>query len=126
MLVLIAGAASARPANPWTSGTVRYVTDGDTFRLTSGERIRIADIDAPETHVRQAKCAREIEKGRAATAKARALLDGRRVRFQPVGRSYNRVVARVSLEGRDVGDTLVAMGAARAWLRRHPKPDWCS
>ncbi len=28
----------------------RDVTDGDTVRLTTGERIRIAGIDAPEAH----------------------------------------------------------------------------
>jgi micrococcal nuclease len=32
---------------PWS------LTDGDTFRLESGERIRIAGIDAPETHRNQ-------------------------------------------------------------------------
>lgn len=36
------------------TGIVRHVTDGDTFRLTSGERIRISGIDAPETQPGQA------------------------------------------------------------------------
>lgn len=56
---------------------VRYVTDGDTFRLTSGERIRIAGIDAPETHAGQAKCRAELALGEAAATRARAMLDGR-------------------------------------------------
>ena len=49
-------------------GRIAYVTDGDTFRLESGERIRIAGIDAPELHRNQAKCAREVERGQDAPA----------------------------------------------------------
>lgn len=124
--VLLAAAAAAGTPARSERGTVRYVTDGDTFRLTSGERIRIANIDAPETQPRQAKCRLEIERGEAASRRARTLLDGRVVTFERVGRSYNRTVARVRLNGRDLGETLVAMGAARPWLRPQPKPDWCS
>lgn len=42
--VLLLGAAA-----PPRQASVAYVIDGDTFRLASGERIRIAGIDAPET-----------------------------------------------------------------------------
>lgn len=124
-LLLMTGVACSASLRAET-GQVRYVTDGDTFRLTSGERIRIANIDAPEIHARQAKCRLEIERGEAASEHARDLLDGKVVTFERVGRSYNRSVARVSVGGRDVGETLVAIGAARPWLRHHPKPDWCS
>ena len=62
--------------------------------------------------------------GRAATVRARALLDGRTVTMPRVGRSYNRTVARVALAGRDVGSALVATGAARWWPRWQRKPDW--
>ena len=115
----------ALAAAPPDRGEVRYVTDGDTFRLTSGERIRIAGIDAPETHRDQAKCAAELALGKAASARARALLDHRSVTFHRVGRSYNRTVARVTLDGRDLASELVAMGIARWWPRYRPKPDWC-
>lgn len=104
---------------------IAHVTDGDTFRLTTGERIRIAGIDAPETQIGEAKCALETERGRAATLQARALLDGREVRIERVGRSYRRTVARVSFEGRDLADELIRRGIARAWPRGAPKPDWC-
>lgn len=40
--------APAGAADRDDSGRVAWVTDGDTFRLESGERIRIAGIDAPE------------------------------------------------------------------------------
>ena len=118
-------AAPAHAQERADHGTIAWVADGDTFRLASGERIRIASIDAPETQVGQAKCAREIERGKAATARARGLLQGRAVDFVRVGRSYNRTVARVSLGGRDLGDTLVAEGIARMWPPYSPKPNWC-
>lgn len=105
---------------------VRYVTDGDTFRLASGERIRIAGIDAPESRKRQAKCSAEIALGKAAAAHARRLLDGQVVSLVRIGRSYDRTVAEVRLGGRDVAGQLVAAGVARWWPRRGPKPDWCS
>ena len=112
-------------AAPSDQGHVAYVIDGDTFRLESGERIRIAGIDAPETQPGQARCRAEIALGKAATARARTLLDGRTVTILRVGRSYDRTVARVRLAGRDVGSELVARGAARWWPRWQRKPDWC-
>lgn len=112
-------------AAPPDQGRVGYVIDGDTFRLESGERIRIAGIDAPEIHAGQAKCRAEIALGKAATARARTLLDGRNVMIMRVGRSYNRTVARVTLASRDVGSELVATGVARWWPRWQRKPDWC-
>lgn len=66
-------------AAPPGQGRVGYVIDGDIFRLESGERIRIAGIDAPETHAGQAKCRGEIALGRSATARVRTLFDGRNV-----------------------------------------------
>lgn len=117
--LLLAAAAPAQPVR------VAYVIDGDTFRLATGERIRIAGIDAPETRPGQAKCRREVAAGRVATARARAMLAGQTVRIVRVGRSYNRTVARVVLSGRDVASELVRLCAARWWPRRERKPDWC-
>lgn len=112
-------------AAPSQSARVGYVIDGDTFRLASGERSRIAGIDAPETQEGQAKCHSEIALGKTATARARVLLDGRNVRVVRVGRSYDRTVARVSLGGRDVAAELVRIGAACWWPRGKGRPDWC-
>lgn len=120
----LAGLAIAAPARTET-GRVAWVTDGDTFRLTTGERIRIAGIDAPETHADQARCRRELALGEAAAAVARELLDGQPVALTRVGRSYRRTVARVRIGGRDLATLLVARGAARWWGPRQAKPDWC-
>lgn len=124
MLAAAALFVSAAPAAP-QHGRVAWVADGDTFRLASGERIRIAGIDAPETQPGNAKCRAELARGKAATRKAVALLKGREVRFERVGRSYDRTVARVWLGDRDLAEALVAAGAARWWPRGKPRPDWC-
>lgn len=113
-------------AAPTMDARIAAVTDGDTFRLTTGERVRIAGIDAPESDPRHARCARELVRGKAAGAQARALLAGREVTLARVGRSYGRTVARVRLDGRDVAALLVARGAAAWWPRYQPKPDWCA
>lgn len=107
------------------TGKVAWVIDGDTFRLNGGERVRIAGIDAPETRADQAKCRVEIERGRAATRAAVALLKGRTVSIERVGASYGRMVARVTLDGHDVGQDLIARGIAKPWPLGRPKPDWC-
>lgn len=112
-------------AAPGEQVRVRYVSDGDTFRLTSGERIRIAGIDAPETHADQARCRAEMRLGEAASARARTLIGGRTVTIERVGRSYDRTVARVSIDGQDLAAALVKSGVARWWPRGSAKPDWC-
>lgn len=119
-LAAVAAPAAAGPA------TVATITDGDTFRTTTGERIRIAAIDAPETRRGQARCAAEITRGKASSAQLRALIAGRTVDLTRTGRSYNRTVAIVRLDGRDVAAEMIRRGAARPWPRHAPKPDWCS
>src|SRR3546814_14955069 len=99
-------AAPADAAGGHDSGLVAWVTDGDTFRLESGERIRIAGIDAPETHRDQARCAGETLLGLRAKDRATALLAGRDVTFHPLGRSHNRTVATVVPDGHDLGPKL--------------------
>jgi micrococcal nuclease len=121
-LLLMTNAVDAHAA----TGRVAWVTDGDTFRLESGERIRIAGIDAPETDEDQAKCRAELVLGRAATRRARTLLKGQDVIFDRVGRSYRRTVARVQFDRRDVAAELVHLGIARWWPRGRPKPNWCA
>jgi len=79
----------------------------------------------PETHRDQAKCAGEIELGLRAKDRATSLLAGREVTFHRVGRSYNRTVATVTVDDRDLGTELVRLGAAAWWPRGRPKPIWC-
>jgi micrococcal nuclease len=101
------------------------VIDGDTF-FFAGEKIRIADIDAPETG--GAQCANEAELGARATSRLRELLNEgpfelRGYQSRDTDR-YGRKLRVVMRDGRSIGDTLVAEGLARRWSgRRLP---WCA
>lgn len=102
------------------------VIDGDTVEdRTSGARYRLANIDTPETGSR-ARCAAERRLGNEATAAARLLVrDARSVEISPSGRidKYGRTIAYVSVDGRDLGETLISRDLARRWGgRREP---WC-
>jgi endonuclease YncB( thermonuclease family) len=98
--------------------------DGDTVRTTT-DTYRVANIDAPETGGR-ARCASERALGARASERVATLLrTAERVVAVPVGRRdrYDRVVAYIVVDGRDLGEVLMAEGLARAWRgRREP---WC-
>ncbi len=100
------------------------VVDGDTFRLR-GERIRIADIDAPE--IRPARCEREADLGSRATTRMLALLNAGRFTLNPwPGRDRDRngrLLRVVTRRGQSLGRILVDEGLARRWGGRR-KP-WC-
>ena len=123
ILMLLSGALP-RSAHA-ESATVASITDGDTFRTTTGERIRIAGIDAPETQQGQARCPFEIRRGRAATTALSSLVQGRAVALNRIGNSYNRTVAHVRLGDLDIGQEMIRLGAAQPWPRGEPKPSWC-
>lgn len=125
IVLIVAALVAATPARA-EPAVVANVIDGDTFRLSTGERIRIAGIDAPETQEGQARCHAEIVRGREATRQVRALLTGRSVEIERVGRSYNRTVARVRLEGQDLATELIRRGIAQPWPRGAPRPRWCN
>ena len=99
------------------------VIDGDTFYL-GNEPIRIADIDAPETH--PSRCAREAELGERATRRLQELLNSGRLTIRPYERDtdkYGRKLRILERNGRSFGDVLIAEGLARPWEgRRQP---WC-
>lgn len=104
-------------------GGSNCVVDGDTFYL-GGEKVRIAGIDAPETH--PSRCDREEELGSAATMRLQQLLNGGSVRLVPIDRDrdrYGRLLRNVEVNGRDVGETLVAEGIARPYAGG--RRSWC-
>ena len=104
-----------------TGGGTNCVVDGDTIWI-AGEKVRIADIDAPETH--PPRCALEADLGRRATERLQALLNAGAVTLSDEGHDrYGRRLAVISREGRSLGMALVAEGLARRWEgRRRP---WC-
>ena len=104
-------------------GGTNCVVDGDTFWM-DGAKIRLADIDAPETH--PSRCAEEERLGNAATQRLHALLNAGRVTLATAGRDtdrYGRKLRVAFANGRSIGGTLIAEGLARPWTgRRRP---WC-
>lgn len=106
-------------------GEVRHVTDGDSCRLTSGEPIPFAGIDAPKTQARNAKCPAQRRRGEAAKTWLESQIEGSNLRFERVGRSYARTVGTVRFQGRDLAAGPVAKYHADGWPRNRAKPDWC-
>lgn len=100
------------------------VVEGDTFNY-GGARIRIADIDSPETH--PPRCAEEAALGARATQRLSELLSAGPFELHANGRdedSYGRKLRIVTRSGRSLGDTLVAEGLARPYGNgRRP---WCA
>ena len=106
-----------------TGGGTNCVVDGDTIWL-AGQKIRVADIDAPETH--PARCAEEQALGDRATMRLQQLLNHGAVSLQPINRDedrYGRKLRIVLVNGTSVGDTLVGEGLAR-WYAGGRRP-WC-
>lgn len=96
------------------------VVDGDTFWV-AGEKVRIADIDAPEI---DGRC--DYERGLAIASRNRLLdlLNAGPSTLRREGKDrHGRTLAVVMVNGRSVGDMLVGDGLARIWTgRREP---WC-
>jgi endonuclease YncB( thermonuclease family) len=92
---------------------VRSVTDGDTFRCTSGTRVRLSSIDAPEMPG-SCRPGRNCAPGNPYAAKAalQRLIGGRTVQCEKVGMSYDRVAAWCSANGMDLSCAMVRGGYA--------------
>jgi micrococcal nuclease len=98
------------------------VHDGDSIRC-GGERIRIANIDAPElpgsprcSEERRAKAWCDYEAGYRARDALQAFLKRGPVLIERIGPDkYGRTLARVSVNGEDAGAYLVELGLARLW-----------
>lgn len=104
-------------------GGYNCVVDGDTIWL-EGQKIRIADIDAPETH--DYRCAAEKELGDRATRRLHDLLESGPITLQSIDRdedTYGRKLRIVLVNGESVGDSLVSEGVAR-WYGNGRRP-WC-
>lgn len=132
-----AGGAAEWSGRPTTSQPVVVssigVVDGDTIRIDR-TRIRLLDIDTPE--ITRPRCPEELARGQAARKRLEALIE-RAGRAELVGNGTRdpngRPLARLILDGRDVGEVLVADGLAvpwrpgrEAWVRRgqHWCPGW--
>jgi endonuclease YncB( thermonuclease family) len=113
-----------------SSACIARVSDGDTIRLCSGERVRLVGIDAPERAGSERCNARsrarlagsrnpswcDHAKGERAQAELERLLSTGTVRIERRGQdAYGRTLARVTVNGRDAGEWLIRQGLARPW-----------
>lgn len=102
---------------------VTCVVDGDTFWL-DGLKIRIADINTPETS--QPACAAEAELGRKAARRLVELLNAGPFAIEVRGRAtdrYGRALRVITRKGSSLAEPLVAEGLAERWSGR--RGDWC-
>lgn len=101
-----------------------YVVDGDTLDI-GGERIRLQNIDAPEVGT-YAACPSEQRRGAAAARHARRLLaNAADIRIdRHFSDVYGRTLARVRLDGRDMGLMMIQDGHARYWNGARRR--WCT
>lgn len=104
-------------------GGTNCVVDGDTF-WAGGKKVRIAGIEAPETH--EPRCAEELLRGKAATRKLQDLLNSGAVTLTADDRGedqHGRLLRHVSVNNEDVGRTLIRLGLAREYAGS--KMSWC-
>lgn len=134
LLLATPAVAGIQPPEP-IQGSIRVI-DGDTVELSTGERVRIYNIDAPETH--KPRCSAEGILGSAAAAYLIAWLDHGGVTISrcelATGRCkdrYGRTLATISTRAKgDVGEALIAVGAALPWQPGRAAHDarvryWC-
>jgi endonuclease YncB( thermonuclease family) len=107
----------------FAGGGTNCVVDCDTFWI-GGAKVRIAGIDAPETH--DYRCAAELALGDEASVKLQALLNAGAVTMTGIGRDrdvYGRLLRNVQVNGADVGDAMVGAGVARVY--GGGRRSWC-
>ena len=129
----LAGLAKAPQARVTGTGEYRLcgranysncVIDGDTIRH-GGVKIRLADIDAPETF--SPKCPSEAALGQRTTQRLVELMNAGPFEVVRIGPrdedTYGRKLRVIERGGRSVAETLVTEGLARRWdgARR----GWC-
>lgn len=120
MILALAAAAAFSCRSP-------YVLDGDTIRC-GDRRVRLARIDAPEL---PGHCARNRHcapgDGKASKAALKQMIGGQALSCQPVPASprggsvydrWGRTTARCRLNGRDIGQAMIAGGWAIRWPHR--------
>jgi endonuclease YncB( thermonuclease family) len=99
------------------------VVDGDTIRY-KGEKIRLADINTPETY--EARCAHERQLGERAKARLTQLLNAGPFTLEPIDREtdrYGRTLRVITRDGESLGEVLVDEGLAERW--RGYRREWC-
>ena len=130
-LALLMTAAASVAAADYEWPVVRVI-DGDTVQVDASAdmppalasiRVRLHDVDTPETW--RPKCESERRAGEAATAfTKRAIAGANRVTVRPYRWDrFGRVVANLMLDGRTLSSMLIEAGLGRPWTGR--EEEWC-
>jgi endonuclease YncB( thermonuclease family) len=123
VVIALCGVAHSEPIERWR---IR-VKDGDTIRL-HGETIntRLVGFDTPETGPPDLRCDEEKVLGERARRRLVELLDAGEIDIEHVGADrYDRPLARLRVNGEDVGAILIRERLAVPYRGRGPKMDWC-
>lgn len=107
-----------------TGGGTNCVVDGDTLWV-AGVNVRVLGIDAPETH--DYGCMAERALGERATKRLQQLVNSGPIALTASGKDedrYGRKLRRVAVNGKNVGETLIAEGLARPYSGGR-KTGWC-
>lgn len=98
------------------------VIDGDSVVLTAWGNARLDGIDAPEL---RGHCAAERELARDARDRLAELLGAGTVQVRWEGtEKYGRPLVRLTVDGRDVAETLIAEGLGRPYAGGR-RESWC-
>jgi len=83
------------------STTCEYVQDGDTFRTTMKNWIRLARYDAPEEGKPNFEEAKQV---------LSTFILNKEIEYEQVGTSYNRIVAEVWQTNININDIMINSG----------------
>ena len=123
ILALVLAVACDRTGDRVEASAVRVI-DGDTVEL-AGETVRLLGYDTPETF--RPGCMGEKHKGLLATNRLKELVGSGaiiRVAWTDERDRYDRRLASVTIDRRDVGAILIAEGLARSYEGGR-RGSWC-
>lgn len=129
LVALMSGCQGSAAPNPIKDPVSTHrVIDGDTLDVVDAagnrERVRILGIDAPELgrDGRQAECYASEAKSRVSVLLRRRPVTLTVDPGQPTHDRYDRVLAYVTVDGRDLGEQLLSEGFVRQYHRENQPP----
>ena len=100
---------------------IKNCYDGDTCTTESGEKIRLACIEAPEIRGKNA----DPLKAKASKEFINNLLSNKKVKIKRIGKDrYGRTVAKIFIEGTNIQKLMVQNGFAKIYRKYSFQCDW--
>ena len=114
LLAPVAAGASPNAVSRTTAATVKRIIDGDTLVVRGGARVRLVQIDAPESGEECYAAASTRELARLSPPGSHVVLEAD-TQLDQVDR-YGRLLRYIHAGGRNVNLELVRRGAATPWF----------